>query len=732
MKSFLTVVKKPLQSKVLLAMKLTVLFILFLTLTASATGFGQDKISIRVKNTEIAGVLSSIEKQTNYRFLYNNDLKDIREKITLNVKDAPLEEVLDIMLKKTRLLYEVMNSNLIVIKEDPAAPAKVPDVVVHGKITGEGGVPLAGVSILVKGSSAGTTTDNSGNFTLTVPDANVTLLITSVGYDMKEVALGGKTDITIALVASTKVMEQVIVVGYGSQRKLDVTGSIAQVKGEEIAKQASTNPLSALQGKVAGVQITNMGSPGSSPQIRIRGVGTVYGNANPLYVVDGIWYDDISFLNPADIENLSVLKDASSEAIYGIRAANGVILINTKKGRNAKATVNYNGYVGTQLVTNDVKMASGPQYAQMVNELDAIGGVAPRYADPAGYGTTDWYHQILRNAITTNHQVAVSGGTERSNYNFSLGYLLQDGIVKNNGFERYTAKLQNDFQVFSALKLGYVVIGSMNKSTDIPGSIFHQLYSAVPIVPVYYADGAYGDPNDFSVTSSANFNPQVTLDYFNQKSKNYRLTGTVYGDLKFARHFTFHTNAGGDFGQNEVRNYNPVFVATLAQRNTVSKLSLTDGKTRNWIIENTLTYDNKFGDHNVRVLIGQGAQSYTYRESTASAENVPNNSEGDYYLTLGSNRNVTDMGVVSKVASYFGRVNYSFQNKYLLTATMRADGSSKFSGDNRWGYFPSVGVGWVLTEESFMANQKIFNNLKLRGSWGKDRKYVSAGKPVCT
>lgn len=598
-------------------------------------------------------------------------------------------------------------------------------ITITGRVTGAGGEPLAGVTVSVRGATGGTTTGTDGNYSVSVPDANAVLVFSYVGYTPQEITVGNRTSINVTLTAAANQLEQVVVVGYGTQRKVDVTGTVTQVRGEEISKQPAPNAISGLQGKVAGVQITNSGAPGASPQIRIRGVGTVYGNANPLYVVDGVWYDDISFLNPADIDNMSILKDASSEAIYGIRAANGVVLITTKKGRNARPVVNYNGYVGYQTVTNPVKMANGAQYAQMVNELDVIGGTASRYANPGSFGTTDWYHQILRDAITTNHQISMSGGSERSTYNFSLGYLLQDGIVETNRFERYTAKLQNDFQVFSALKIGYVVTASMNKSTDIPASIFHQMYSALPIVPVYYVDGTYGDPNDFKATSSANFNPQVTLDYFNQKSKNYRLTGTVYGDLKFARHFTFHTNVGGDFGQNEVTNYTPVYTATLVQRNSVSKLALTDGRTRNWILENTFTYDNRFGDHNVRALIGQGAQSFRYTQATTSAENVPNNSEGDYYISLGNNRNVVDVDpngafpYYNTVASYFGRINYSFQNKYLLNATMRADGSSKFSGDNRWGYFPSIGVGWVLTEEKFMRNQAFFDNLKLRGSWGK-------------
>lgn len=701
-------------------MKLTFLFILLACIQVFAKTYSQERITVNFKDADLKKALNIIERKSIYHFLYNESVIANKPKIDLNVKDAEITSVLNKILITNGIHYRILNNNLIVLNNDnDKTAASIPDIRISGNVTGANGTPLAGVSITIKGTNTGAVSNESGNFTITVPGENSILVFSYVGYNSQEIVVGNRTTINISLIASANQLDQIVVVGYGTQRKIDVTGSITQVRGEEISKQPVINPISGLQGKVAGVQITNNGAPGSSPQIRIRGVGTVYGNANPLYVVDGVWYDDISFLNPADIENMSILKDASSEAIYGIRAANGVVLITTKKGRNTKAVVNYNGYVGNQIVTNQVKMASGPQYAQMVNELDAIGGTAPRYANPNSFGTTDWYRQILRNALTTNHQVSVSGGTEKSTYNFSLGYLLQDGIVEKNRFERYTAKLQNDFQISNALKLGYVVTGSANNSTDINGIIFHQLYAAAPIVPVYYADGTYGDPNDFKVTSSANFNPQVTQDYFNQKSKNYRLTGTVYADLKFARHFTFHTNIGGDFGQNEVQNYSPVYKATLVQRNAISRLTLTDGKTRNWILENTLTYDNRFGDHNIKVLVGQGAQSYRYRESTASADNVPNNSPGDYYMSLGTNRNVTDFGSLSTVASYFGRVNYSFQNKYLITATMRADGSSKFSLNNRWGYFPSIGVGWVITQEKFMNNQSIFDNLKLRGSWGK-------------
>jgi TonB-linked SusC/RagA family outer membrane protein len=593
--------------------------------------------------------------------------------------------------------------------------------VITGKVLDENNIALPGVSIQVKGTVHGTFTDLNGGFSISATGKD-TLIFSMVGMVTQKVAVGTKTTFNIVLLSETTKLGEVIVVGYGTQKKLEVTGSITQIKGDELSKQPALNPISSLQGMVAGVQIINSGAPGASPEIRIRGVGTVYGNANPLYVVDGVWFDDISFLNPADIESINVLKDASSESIYGIRAANGVVLISTRKGTlNTKSVLTYNAYVGNQVVTNQIKMADGPSYATMINELDAINGVNPRYATPNSFGTTDWYHQILGNAFTTNHQLSLTGGGDKSTYNLSIGYLKQDGIVKTNTFDRYTAKFQNDFQVFKFLKLGYTLTGSVNNSNDIDGSIFHQLYAAAPIVPVYYADGTYGDPNDFKVGNSNSFNPQVTTDFFHQKSINYRLTGNIFADLKLGSHLTFHTSEGTDFGQNEVKNYLPQYIATLSQRNSTSVLSITRGETRNWIVENTLTYENQLGDHSLKVLLGQSAQSYMYYTFNATAQNVPNDNSGDHYLTLGDpgTRYVNDGGTLSTVASYFGRVNYSFENRYLLTASLRTDGSSKFSGNNRWGVFPSVGAGWVITQESFMKDQTIFDVLKLRGSWGK-------------
>ncbi|SDG93396.1 TonB-linked outer membrane protein, SusC/RagA family [Pedobacter terrae] len=605
------------------------------------------------------------------------------------------------------------------------------NITVKGKVIDGGDkTPLPGVTILVKGTQTGTQTDVNGGYSISAP-ANATLVFNFVGYTALEQAVNNQTTINVSLASSTQQLEQVVVVGYGTQRKIDVTGAVASVKGEDINKQPSTNPISALQGKVAGVSISNNATPGSAPQITIRGTGTIYGNTGPLYVVDGVWYDDITFLNPADIASINILKDASSQSIYGVRAANGVVLVTTVKGKNGNATINYNGTVGLQSVTNQVKMTDASEYATAVNEAYKINGAAnPLFASTNLGAGTDWYDQVLRTAMINNHQVSVNGASEKSSYNFSLGYVNQDGIITNNNYKRYTARLSNDFQVLKNLKVGYNVTGSSSKSNNAPASIYRALYTAAPVVPVFNADGSYGDPNNFQLGNGSNVNPQATIDFNNSITSKYRVTGNVYAELKFAKHFTFKTSAGGDFGQEENRIYTPLYYATTGQNTKISTLSIGRTETRNWILENTLTYENKWNDHSLTILAGQTAQRYKSYTMTGTAQNVPYTRDGDLYLSLGnaSGRTIEDSGSLNTATSYFGRINYSFKNKYLLNASLRGDAASQFfGGSDLWGYFPSVGAGWVISNEDFMKDQKVFSNLKLRGSWGK---VGNAGVPI--
>lgn len=607
------------------------------------------------------------------------------------------------------------------------------NVTVSGKVSdATNGQPLVGVSVGVQGTSTGTQTDVNGNYKISAAN-NAQLTFTYVGYVTQTLAATG-ANLDVKLAPSVNDLQQVVVVGYGTQRKVDVTGSVATVKGDELAKQSTPNAVSALQGKVAGVNIVNNGAPGSSPQVTIRGTGTVYGNTSVLYVVDGVWYNDINFLNPADIDNISVLKDASSTAIYGIRASNGVIIVTTKRGRKGQISINYNGYAGFQKVTNQVKMANASEYATAINELTTSNGGAAIFSNPGSLGAgTDWYKQILRSAFTTNHQVSINGGAEKSDYNVSLGVLDQDGIVQTNSYKRYTLSLSNNVTPIKNLDFGVKLNGAYSRGRDVnSNTIFHQLYGAAPVIPVFNADGSYGDPNNNSLGvklgGGNNYNPQATIDFYNQRSERYQFTGNAFAQLTFLKNFKFRTSFGGEFTNSQNTNYTPIYFATIAQQSTQSTLSRYRGERRNWIAENTLTYDNKFGDHKLTVLLGQTAQREQLYAYTLSAQDVPAGSENAYFsLGTAATRNITDNGSsLNTFSSYFGRINYSYRDKYLLNASIRRDGASQFYGNGAYRNLPAVGAGWVISQEDFMKDQNVFNTLKLRASWGR---VANAGVP---
>jgi TonB-linked SusC/RagA family outer membrane protein len=595
------------------------------------------------------------------------------------------------------------------------------NITIKGKVTdATTGESLIGVSVAVKGTTNGTQTDVNGAYTIAAP-SNATLSFTYIGYVPQDVPVSGNANIDVKLQVQNNQLEQVVVVGYGTQRKVDVTGSVATVKGSDLASQPDPNPVSALQGKVAGVQIINSGTPGSSPQITLRGVGTVFGSTAPLFVVDGVWYHDISFLNSNDIESMSVLKDASSEAIYGLEAANGVIIITTKKGKGTPK-VRYDAYAGFSTPTNVPVMANATQYATMVNEVNgSLSGAALTFPNPASFGTgTNWIDLILHNAFIQNHNIGISGSTDKTSYNFSAGYFQQNGNVSYNNYDRITTHLYQDIQVYKFLKIGYTAILAADHSKDLPGGIMYKAYTAAPVVPVRYADGTYGDPGDFPVGNAVN-NPQVELDYFNQTTQNYKFNGNAFAELKFTDYLSFRTSFGGSYAHQEVQAYTPVYTATQGQFNGISELNRNNIDDRNWIWENTLTFDKTFDhDHHLTVLLGQSAQHLKHYEEDATAQNVPDYSSGDLYLGLGNNPTIlTPSPTLETRESYFGRVNYAYKDKYLLNATVRRDASSVYSSQYKWGTFPSVGAGWVISNEDFMKNQHIFDNLKLRGSWGE-------------
>ncbi|WP_324676285.1 TonB-dependent receptor [Hymenobacter sp. GOD-10R] len=676
------------------------------------------KITLQVEAQTIKATLNQIAKQTNIRFVYSQQLIGAERKVSLRAQNEPLALVLDELLAPLKIQYEVSEDRVVLRMPSKPTSANVSatqDITVTGKVLDDKGEGLPGVNVVVKGTTNGTQTGGNGSYTLTAPDQG-TLVFSFVGFLSQEVAIGGRATVNVNLAPDTKTLNEVVVVGYGTQQKRDVTGSIASVKGDVLVNQASQNAVSSLQGKVAGVQITNNGQPGSTPQIRVRGTGSIQGSANPLYVVDGTFVDDISFLNQDDIASIEILKDASSAAIYGVRAANGVVLVTTKRGKAGTPRINYNGFVGVQQITNKVKMANASQYATLINERSGAQTLATNLP------STDWFDQISRTASIHNHQLSMSGGSEKITYSVSGSYLKQQGIVKNNDYERITARLQTDYNATDHIKVGYSAIFQNNRSTDVPADVlFYQAFVAPPVLPVFKANGNYGDAADFPL---GNFgNPQATLDRYNQKSNGQQLVSNIYASINFLKAFTLRSSLGINYGVAQYRNYQAKDSLTTTQFAQRSFLTSSSTKNSRWLWENTLTYDQAFGDGNHRVtgLLGVSAQRDQNNQFLGTINDVPYYNESSLYLGLGDPTTARIQTPADKYtfASYFGRVNYAFKDRYLLTATLRYDGSSKFSSDNRFGTFPSLGVGWVASDESFISDLGVFDQLKVRGSWGR-------------
>jgi TonB-dependent starch-binding outer membrane protein SusC len=587
--------------------------------------------------------------------------------------------------------------------------------VVNGSVSDSKGLPIQGVTVAVKGKNIATQTNSNGAFTINAePDA--VLVLSSVGYISVEIPVQGRTVINVSLNQSTNELASVVVIGYGTARKKDLTGSAASIKGSDIVNIPALTATQAIQGKAAGVQIVNSGAPGSAPNVRIRGTGSILGGADPLYVVDGIITQDIRNINSADIVSIDVLKDASSTAIYGARAANGVVLITTKAGTRGKPVISYNGYAGVKMLTHKVQMAGPNLYTIYSNE--AAGVPAILTADIKG--SADWYDVLTKPAFLHNHALSLAGSTKKNyRYFLSLGYLKEQGILLGNDYERFTARYNHDLNVTKKLKLGNNLSLSRYTSNNKPYSLFTTAYIAAPIYNPRNADGSYGYTNKSNVG-----NPLATLEYTNDKSWGLRGQATLWGEYQLMKELSFRSSFGIDAEQNNGRNYTPRFyVGDSAQKNEVSHLNYSKDSIYQWVWDNILTYDKQFGkSNNIKLMAGHTAERRNGWSSSANRDSVANTPSAwklNFGDTTGKQQNFRDpIGNYFRRESYFVRANYRYAEKYLLNATYRRDASSNFSANHRWAGFPSVGVGWILTRENFMEKQSTFDMLKLRASYG--------------
>lgn len=575
---------------------------------------------------------------------------------------------------------------------------------------------VIGASISVKGTDQGTITDIDGNFELQIRENDV-LIVSYIGYQTYELLVGIEDYYEILLKSESVLLDQVVVVGYGVQRKVDVTGSTASVKGEDLLKQPVMTATQALQGRVSGVQIISSGRPGSSPNVRVRGIGTALAGTTALFVVDGVLTDDISNINTADIVSVDILKDASSTAIYGARGANGVIIITTKKGQSGQTQINYNNFVGFRSAARIVEMANAAEYANYAS-------AATGQTVSAGDVDTDWYREILRNAFVNNHNLSLSGGNDKMTHFLGFGYLDEDGIVLNNHFSRFNIRTNLDYKLSESFNFG--INGSFTSSDDRDvnlGAAYNNAYRAAPIIPGI-VDGRYGNTSQYQNVGNA------ILDLSNNDNKTLRnrLQASAYADVKLWKGLKFKSMMGADNTQVNDRRYNYRFlndeVTFLTsggnQRAERSSLNLFNDYNFRWVWDNIMTYQTSVGKHNFTVLAGTTAEAFQATFFSTRREDVPAD-ENLWYINTGDANTSANSGGGDAWTrnSYLGRLNYSYNDKYLFTGTVRRDGSSRISKDNRWGYFPSMGLGWVISNEEFLKNVSFLESLKLRASWGR-------------
>jgi len=676
------------------------------------------KVDLSMDDATVVDVLRQIENQTDFKFVYDRKVDRLPNTYNITYQNVSLRSVLELMAKDADLTFRRIN-NTISIDVKPKAPRRVVEVVfisVTGQVTDENGVPLPGASVMEKGKNNGTITDFDGNYSIEVEDTAI-LQFSYLGYKPKEVAVNGESTLNVQLVQDATMLDDVVVVGYGTQRKTDVTGSIASVESEDFNKGVVVNPGQLLQGKVAGVNISNVsGEPGAQQDVIIRGVGSLRSGTTPLYVIDGFALDNTStgvptnplnFINPQDIKSIDVLKDASAAAIYGARAANGVIVITTKRGKAGRTQMDVNVATGFSNLANPVAVFPADRFRQ---EVVAAGG---NLQD--GGANTNWQDALSRTAFTKNVDFAMSGATEQSSYRASLGVNDQEGILRGNDLKRYSGRFNLTQKAFNDrlnIEFNMTATRTENLRAD-SGAIVRDMLQLNPTLPLY----TNGQPTPLE----NRLNPLTREQIYSDEALNHRILANLAPSIEIVNGLTYKLNLGVDYSTTERDvQYRPFSLLEDFTRGELNSIYTTN---KNSLIENTLTYNLMANRHNFTLLAGHTYQETFVHQKSFELEGFSDNGiDPKYQDQISSEDTPTYMNtyaVKNELQSFFGRANYVFDNRYMLTATMRADGSSKFGGNNKYGYFPSVAAGWNIMNETFLSENTTINNLKLRASWGK-------------
>ncbi|MBN1790005.1 MAG: TonB-dependent receptor [Bacteroidales bacterium] len=728
-------------------MKLTILIacVCLVQVSASVTIHGQN-VSIDVCGQPLKDVFKTIEDQSNYRFFYNESFADLNRIITYSTSNKPITEVLDNLFKGSKVSYKILENNLVVI----GLVSELQQQKITGRvIDASSGDPLPGVYIMIKGTTQGVISDVNGRYSIDVSEPGTVLVFSFVGYNTEEVTLQNQQEINVSLTPDIKALEEIVVVGYGAVKKSDLTGSVSSIKYEDFKKSSLSSFDQAIQGRAAGVQVTQASSaPGGRVMIRVRGGNSLSSSNEPLYIVDGYpisagntaggngaGQNPLATINPADIASIEILKDASATAIYGARGANGVVLITTKRGQIGKTMITFDGYWGTQKIAKKLDMMNAREFALLVNEAranDGLGAAFPNptnlyyFPDPNTLGEgVDYQDEVFHEAPVSSYNLGISGGNEITRYAVGGSYFGQTGVLRGSDFQRASFRANIDTKLAKNLSLATNITashvwGNNGKSEGDGGNNAGAVNAAIlmpPTVPIKMEDGSYTQMNPTPGGSTIQ-NPVPIVKFATDYQEIDRVLGSVDANWNIMEGLSLKVTFGTDMSIADRQVYWPK--ETVNGFNAKGSGSQASRKMTSYLNENILTYNKTFGDHSLNVVGGYTRQVFNDRSFDAAATNFPtdlwdaNNLDGGtVYSQPNSNRSK------SQLASYLGRVNYIFKEKYLFTFTARADGSSKFGANNKWAFFPSVAVAWRISQENFFKSLNLISNLKLRASYGQ-------------
>jgi TonB-linked SusC/RagA family outer membrane protein len=739
--------------KILLIMKLSTILMMVFALNLSAIGFSQ--FTFTAEGKKVREVFNIIEKESNYRFFYNDELESIDKVVNLKFEGQDINQVLDKLLESSDFAYKVFENNLIVIslKDNIRKQSNLQQLSIKGTITDEKGNPIAGVTVSMKGTTRGTTSDVNGNYFLEINNPQATLIFSFIGFKNQEIAVDNRSQINVIMVVEAIDLEEVVVIGYGTQSKAMISTAISSINAEKLISIPVTDPAQAMVGQIAGVRFQQAsGEPGSAPYIRIRGNGSLTSSNSPLFVIDGYPTDDANLFNtilPNDIESIDVLKDAASAAIYGSRAGNGVILVTTKSGKLGKTKFTVDVTSGVQQVVNRYEMAGPELFVEVVKEARINQGMTiPDFLNqPERWVTTDWQDVIFRNAPYQNVQIGASGGSEKMNFNLSLGYLDNQGVIVNSFEKRYSLRASFNAMLTQKLKVGVNIAPTLstnrgqstsggNTATDASG-ILADAVSNIPILPVWKDNGDYyiivQDAEMKTIFNDQLSNPLNKLDANKDYTNAFRQTANVFVSFEPIKGLVLKSTLNTGVSNSRGEMYREAFLArgngNTGNISTPNLAQITarrsNGTNLNWYWSNTAAYDFKINEKHVfTALLGYDASRQQNYSLTVTPRTDVDNPVAFINTSI---KNVSGAilttGTSSKdeyvLDAFFGRVNYSFDRKYLLSASIRRDRSSRFGPENRAGFFPSISAAWNITEESFMENIKYLSSAKIRISYGE-------------